>query len=63
MIDDLVNAGYHARRSRNGEREVQLFRLWCEQQKIFLSNDINAEISWEKRISELKLKNSPSSFE
>ena len=61
MINDLVNAGYNARRKRDSQQELQCFKLWREQEKMPDSRDMGAEISWEKNLSQLKIKNISSS--
>ena len=53
MKDELINAGFNARQKRNNQQELEFFKLWREQQQI-PTNNMFAEISWEKGLSELK---------
>ena len=52
-MDELIRAGYSARRRRSEEEEIELFAKWCEKNGISRQS-FTAELSWEKELSELK---------
>lgn len=55
-MDDLIHAGYNARRKGNEKQELQFFNMWKEQERM-QNESLDAEIHWEKRLSDLKMRN------
>lgn len=55
-MDDIVKAGYVARKQGNEEAELGCFYRWCESKKIS-SEDTLAAVQWEMLLSQLKWNN------
>lgn len=56
-MENLIIAGYKARKSGNVEQEISLFREFCQRERLPNDDTYLAEIKWEAKLSELKWKN------
>jgi len=53
-MDDFVNLGFQARKARNENLELQYFKDFCKENGLKIDITYNAEITWERKMSEFK---------
>jgi hypothetical protein len=53
-MEDFVSLGFQARKARNENLELQYFKDFCKEQGLKIDITYNAEIIWERKMSEFK---------
>lgn len=56
-MDNLIRDGYAARKVGDVDREINLFKQFCQREHISVDDSLQAELKWESRLSELKWRN------